>query len=338
MLANNNELIKTPGEQLKLQVKYKGRDFQNTHALLCDNKNNIWHGTIRGIIKYLHSDTAKTPHFFGINELDTKTDITALYQDMYNRIWVGTMGKGIFLMEENTGRYRRVTENALLQNSSVLSITGKGRSVFVSSLEGAAEFTLNIDPTINSRFSYNNFSNISSIGSNYIYDIFKDSKNRIWFATDGKGITVMQDQKFTNYNESHGLKDEVIYSITEDIKGNIWFSTHSAGIYKFDGKKFTNYSTSNGLSDINISAVKTDKAGNILIVYKKGVDVLDPATNQVSYLNGSQGIKEINIQDLGTVTQDTASGVLVSTLDGILSYRLLPEAVHQPQTVLEGGA
>jgi ligand-binding sensor domain-containing protein len=338
MLVNNNELIKTPGEQLKLQVKYKGRDYQNTHAILCDNKNNIWHGTIRGIIKYFHSDTAKTPHFFGISELDSKTDITAMYQDIYNRIWVGTMGKGIFLMEENTGRYRRVTENGLLQNSSVLSITGKGRSVFVSSLEGAAEFTLNIDPTISSRFSYSNFSNISSIGSNYIYDIFKDSKNRIWFATDGKGITVMQDQKFTNYNESHGLKDEVIYSITEDIKGNIWFSTHSAGVYKFDGKKFTNYSTANGLSDINISAVKTDKAGNILIVYKKGVDVLDPATNQVSYLNGSQGVKEINIQDLGTVAQDTASGVLVSTLDGILSYRLLPEAVHRPQTVLEGGA
>ena len=338
MLVNNNELIKTPGDQLKIAVPYHGKDFQNTHAILCDAKNNIWQGTVRGVIKYLNNDTAHRPHTFTLGELDARTDITALYQDIYNRVWIGTMGKGIFLMDENTGRYRRITENVFLQNSSVLSITGSGKTVFVSSLEGAGEFTLDGDPSINSRLNYNNFSNITSIGTNYVYDIFKDSRNRIWFATDGKGITVLDGNKFTNYNESHGLKDEVIYCITEDTSGNIWFSTHSAGVYKFDGKKFTNYSTANGLSDINISAVQSDLAGNILIVYRKGVDILNPATGQVSYLNDNQGIKEINIQDLGSVSQDTAGGILVSTSEGILSYRPLVSGMHRPETVMEGAA
>ena len=338
MLANNSELIKTTGDQLKLLVNYKEKDFSNVHAILCDNKNNIWQGTIKGVIKYLDNDTAKQPQKYSINELDVKTDITALYKDMYNRIWIGTMGKGIFLLDEKTGKYRSVDENKLLQKSSVLSITGNGNTVFVSSLEGAGAFTLSYDASISNKFSYSNFINISNIGSNYIYYIFKDSKGNIWFATDGKGITVLHNEKFTNYNESNGLKDEVIYSVTEDIKGNIWFSTHSAGVYKFDGNKFTNYSTANGLSDINISAVKTDRSGNIFIVYKGGIDVLDPATGQVSYINGSQGVKEINVQDLGTVSQDTSGGVLISTLDGILYYSALSNAVHQPQTILEGAA
>ena len=335
MLANNAELIKTPGDQIKLLVNYKEKDFQNVHAILCDNENNIWQGTVKGVIKYLN-DTAKHQQKFSINELDAKTDITALYQDKFKRIWIGTMGKGIFLLDEKTGKYRRVDENDFLKNSSVLSITGKGNTVFVSSLEGAGEFTLGDDASITRKFSYSSFTNISSIGSNYIYDIFKDSKNNIWFATDGKGITVLQNGKFTNYNETSGLKDEVIYSVTEDIKGNIWFSTHSAGVYSFDGKKFTNYSTANGLSDINISAVKADKQGNILIVYKMGIDILDPLTGQVSYINGEQGIKEINVQDLGSVSQDTSGGILISTLDGILYYRSSPDAVHRPQTILEG--
>jgi ligand-binding sensor domain-containing protein len=338
VLANNTELIKTPGDQLKILVNYKEKDFQNVHAILSDNNNNVWQGTTRGVVKHLSNDTSKHQRKYTINELDVKTDITALYQDNYNRIWIGTMGKGIFLLDENTGRYRRVDENILLQKSSVLSITGNGNTVFVSSLEGAGSFTLGNDASINGKFNYNNFTNISSIGSNYIYDIFKDSKGNTWFATDGRGITVLRNGVFTNYNESHGLKDEVIYSIAEDIKGNIWFSTHSAGVYKFDGKKFTNYSTANGLSDINISAVKIDKAGNILIVYKKGIDVLDPITNQVSYINGSQGINEINVQDLGTVSQDTSGGILVSTLDGILYYRPLPNALHRPQTILENAS
>jgi Y_Y_Y domain./Two component regulator propeller. len=338
MLVNNNELIKTPGDQLKLLVNYKEKDFQNIHAVLSDNKNNIWHGTVRGVVKYLENDTARHQQKFIINELDPKTDITALYQDIYNRIWIGTMGKGIFLLDGNTGRYRSVDENNLLQKSSILSITGKGNTVFVSSLEGAGSFILSNDPSINSRFNYNNFTNISSIGSNYIYDIFQDSKGDIWFATDGKGITVLHNGQFTNYDEAHGLKDEVIYSITEDVKGNIWFSTHSAGVYSFDGNKFTNYSTAKGLSDINISAVKADKAGNILIVYKKGIDILNPQTGQVSYVNGNQDIKEVNVQDLGTVSQDTSGGILVSTSEGILYYHPLANAIHRPQTILEGAA
>jgi ligand-binding sensor domain-containing protein len=337
MLINNIELVKTLGDQLKLLVNYKEKDFESAHAILCDSKNNIWQGTQKGVIKYFNNDTVKHQQKYLIKELDEKTDITALYEDVQKHIWIGTMGKGIFILDENTGRYRNIIENNLLQKSSVLSITGKGNTVFVSSLEGAAAFTLNDNASVN-KFNYTNFTNISSIGSNYIYNIFKDSKNRIWFATDGKGITLLENEKFTNYDESQGLKDEVVYSITEDIKGNIWFSTHSAGVYKFDGKSFTNYSIANGLSDINISAVKSDKAGNIIIIYKKGIDILDPKTGQVSYINGSQGIKEINVQDLGTVSQDTSGGVLVSTLDGILYYRASPNTVHQPQTIIENAA
>jgi len=112
--------------------------------------------------------------------------------------------------------------------------------------------------------------------------------NRIWFATFGKGVTVLDNGSFTNYNESYGLKDKFVYSVAEDIKGDIWFSTRSAGIYKFDGKKFANYTTSNGLSDIDLSAIKTDRNGNVLIVHNKGIDLLNAQTAQLSYTQQEQ--------------------------------------------------
>lgn len=335
MISNGDELVKTSGSQLKLKVAYTKNDFEKAHAILHDNQNNIWQATEQGLIK--HESPDKRQNYF-IKELDAKTDITALYQDINNNIWIGTMGKGIFLLDPKKGNYRNINENILLKKGSILSINGKGNTVFVSSLEGAEYFTVNSQTSIYNNLSYNTFSDINSIGSNYIYNIFKDSKNRIWFATDGKGITVLQDNIFTNYNEKQGLKDEVIYSITEDHKGNIWFSTHSTGVYKFDGKKFTNYSTANGLSDINISAVKTNKAGNIMIVYKKGIDVLNPETGKISYLNNNQGIKEINVQDLGSVSQDTSGGIVFSTSDGIMYYNPVPNAIQQPQTILENAS
>ena len=54
--------------------------------------------------------------------------------------------------------------------------------------------------------------------------IYQDSRGRIWFATDGKGISMMQNGQFTYYNDKNQLKDDRIYSITEDKKGNIIFS------------------------------------------------------------------------------------------------------------------
>ena len=335
MISNQDELVKTPGSQLKLKVAYTSDEYEKAHSVLCDNQNNIWQSTEMGLIRHESNGQQKV---FIIKELDRKTDITALYQDINNNIWIGTMGKGLFLLNAVTGVYRNITESSTLQKGSILSITGKGNTVFVSSLEGTGYFTVLPNRSINDKLSFSTFLNINSIGSNYIYNIFKDSKNRVWFATDGKGITVLENNVFTNYDEKQGLKDEVVYSITEDPKGNIWFSTHSTGVYKFDGKKFTNYSTANGLSDINISAVKTNKAGNIMIVYKKGVDVLNSQTGQISYLNGSQGIKEINVQDLGSVSQDTSGGIVFSTSDGIMYYNPVPNSVQQPQTILESAA
>lgn len=334
ILGNNTDLIKTSGDQLQILVKYKSGEYENIHAILSDQQNNTWAGITGGVIKYSYEGHKQKEQRFTIKELDFKTNITAIYSDKYERLWIGSMGKGIFLLEKNTGKYRKIDEDKLLVNSSVLSISGKGDSVFISTLEGAAVFEINGAGTINNKLRFTNFTNISNIGSSYIYDILKDSKNRVWFATDGRGITILDNNKFINYDEKAGLKDEVIYSITEDQEANIWFSTHRAGVYKYDGKKFTNYSLFEGLSDINISAVKASRTGEIYIIHKKGIDILDPVTRNIFYMNAGQGILEINVQDLGTVSKDTSGGILFSTPEGIIRFLPAVNKIHYPQTFI----
>ena len=334
MLSNNNELIKTSGDQLMLVAQYEADDFDKVHAILYDHHSDILRATSTGLIRYMENDHSIN-RAYTIRELNEKSSITALYQDPNENIWIGTMGNGIFLLDESSGNYRKIIEKSTLLNGSVLSITGKGNEVFVSTLEGAVQFNISANRNIATPMANSGYKGLESIGTNYVYDIFKDSKGRTWFASDGKYISVLQNGKFINYNESNGIRDKVIYSVTEDIKGNIWFSTHSDGIYRFDGTTFKNYSVKDGLSDIDISSVKADHQGNILIVYKKGIDILNPATGEISYINGAQGIKEINVQDLATVAQDSSGSILVSTRDGIVRYLPLEYTKHQPKTILE---
>ncbi len=164
-----------------------------------------------------------------------------------------------------------------LPSGSILSITGNGNTVCTAGLEGAIVFELsdaNID--INNNYAFTAYNNIETIGSTYIYNVFKDSKERIWFATDGKGLTMLNNGIYTHYNENNGIKDLHIYSVTEDRKGNIWFSTSNAGVYSFDGKTFTNYSIREGLSSLQVSVIRIDKQGNIVVVHKYGLDIIDP--------------------------------------------------------------
>jgi len=336
--SSNSEtgLIRTPGIAIKILPLPQGSVFDHIHTLLADKNGNLWVTNNKNelIINSLLRDKHQSQliRLKGINE---KTDITSLYQDFYNNIWIGTVGKGIYVMDPQTYKYRLFDENALFTNATILSITGKGKSVFVSTLQGSMAIELTGEnKNIQNPYPFANFNNLNT-SLNYSYYIYKDSKDRVWFATDGRGISVIDNAQFTNYNSREQILDDRVYSITEDHKGNIWFSTASAGIYKFDGTSFKNYSALQGLSNLNISAVKTDKNGNIIIIHKKGFDILDPLSNKISYINNNTGINSLNVEDLGAVAQDTAGNIYVSSQEGIVVYSPKTNIIHQPKTIIE---
>ena len=329
-------LIRTPGELLKLIPIPGSPVFEHIHAILSVRNGDIWlnnydNNLVRLFLKNGKHDVQKIT----IPGLTEKTDITSLYQDAYENIWVGTMGKGLFIIDPHNFQQRNFTENSQFKNASILSINGRDNKIYVSSLQGSMEVeVMPENTTIKSPYHFTNYSNTST-GTNYIYTIFKDSRNRIWFATDGNGLTMLQNNVFSYFADKKEIKDAHIYSVIEDRQGNIWFSTASAGIYKYDGKKFTNYSVNEGLSDLNISVLKTDNAGNIIIVHKIGLDILNPLTGSISYLNGIQGISKINAEDLGAVTQDKNGRIMISTVDGLLSYSSASNTLQRPTAVIE---
>lgn len=336
LAVHNYGLVRSPGASLKLMPIPSAPPFEHVHVVLGDTEGNIWiNNKENQLIRLSEKEGSvieKRLHLAGISD---KTDITSICQDINGNIWVGAMGKGLYIVDPLTFSYRVFNENNLFINSGILSISGRKNKVYVSSLVGSMEIELTPEnKDINKPCRYTNYDS-KSTGTNYIYSIFKDSKDRIWFATDGKGLTMLQGKTFTYYGGNDKIKDERIYSVTEDKKGNIWFSTASAGVYKFDGKSFTNFNVDDGLSDLNISVLKADRSGNIIIVHKKGLDVLDPGTGNISYLTANQGLSLVNAEDLGAITTDTSGNVMVSTVDGILTYSFPENSTQKPTALIE---
>jgi ligand-binding sensor domain-containing protein len=329
------ELMCTAADKLNLLPLYNKTTYETIHTILSDYENNIWAGTDGGLIKYTLSNLKIEIKNYRIRELNSKTAITGLYQDVYHNIWISTMGEGIFVLDAATGRYRNVTENPLLKKASILSITGTGNTICAGGLEGVATiFELSdLNKNISANYKFTNYNDIPNIGNNYIHTVYKDKTGRIWFGTDGKGITVLQNGKFIHFDKTNGLKDEHVYSFTEDAKGRIWFNTKDAGVYCYDGVKFKNYSSADGISDLKITTLKTDRLGNIIIVNEKGIDILNPETGSVSYLNNTQGIATVNT-GIESVAADISGNILLSTVDGIVVYSPLAKTILQPKTII----
>lgn len=318
-------LYKNAGEKLQLIVKTSDQALNEIHDMWQDEEDNTWYTTSSGIIKQEANSAVKT--IIHLPGLDNKTDITCLYQDANQNLWIGTMGNGIYLLHTKTNAVTHLNNLPGNESMSILSITGRNSNIWISSLQGI------FHTTINTSRAFQNLTELSGIGINYIYHIYEDSKGRVWFATDGKGLAMMQNNRFTHFSEKEGLTGKVIYSIAEDKKGVIWCAALQKGLFQFNGKTFTNFGTGKGIPDLDISSLDTDNKGNLFCISRSGYFLIDAETQAV-IIPGNEKQLGIFNTDLNS-TDHTKEGVVFHTSSGIFRY-VSPsyQQMNQPQTAI----
>ena len=345
-IANNNQLVRSSGEQISFLSNFgdiKTGDEETSdkdqlklvHSILYDHYGNLWFTPDQGLVKLNENSKPKNKiSKYTITPRDALVDITALYEDSYGYLWIGTSGKGIFRMNILSGNFIKIKGDPRIEKASILSIAGKGDDLWFAGLDGVTKCRIENGDKENASLRFTEIDEVESFGKNYIYCIYIDSRDRVWFGTDGEGLIVYDQGKCTAYTVKDGLKSNVIYSVTEDPSGNIWFSTLKAGIYKYDGTKFQNYSVADGLSDLNIFSIASDKNGNIVIVNRHGIDVMEPSTGLFSYYDKGTGLGEIN-SDLNSISKDKYGNIWIGTETGIIKYHpYADDKIKQPVPVL----
>ncbi|MET0014904.1 MAG: two-component regulator propeller domain-containing protein [Sedimenticola sp.] len=99
--------------------------------------------------------------------------------------------------------------------------------------------------------------NPRSINSNTVHDVFQDSKNRIWVATD-KGLNRLEREigEFVRYGREWGFPATIVHNILEDGNGHLWIGTDE-GVIRFDPdteKVLRQYTVEDGLHSHNFFA------------------------------------------------------------------------------------
>jgi len=269
-----------------------------------DKTGNIWFATKKqGLyrLKPRGKTNAFTIENFVHNPSDlyspANNDFYSVIQDKKGRIWAGSYGGGLHLIDEQNGRIRFIHSKNDLKSypdancSKVRQVFADSKGyIWVATTEGFVAFNDNfINPgDIKFRYSRRNEDKRTSLGANDVHCIFEDDQATMWFGTFGGGLNKLKTKfeenkqfEFEVFDRAKGMPNNVIYTIIDDKQGNLWLTTENS-IVKFNKKTsiIEAFGKGNELENVEFSEASACflQSGEICVGSKSGFYTFKPET------------------------------------------------------------
>lgn len=229
--------------------------YQNVHGL-CMDGDYLWVGNFAKGIRRIDLKTHAVKTY-------EDTDVFSICRTTSGELWAGTT-YGLLRYNPDTDLFERVPQLAgvFIYHIREDKQGNLWLATYVSGL-----YKLNVRTGEWDNFKYDE-TDPQSLPSNKVLSIFEDSRNQLWFTTQGGGFCRFEPstKAFTRYDTSIGLPSNVMYRIEEDEKGMFWITTNR-GLLHFDPKTqdFKVYTVANGLlsDQFNYQSSYRDKNGRI---------------------------------------------------------------------------
>ncbi len=209
--------------------------------------------------------------------------VLSMAVDEQGNIYAATFDHGLYVISADEKQVRHITARDGLINNSMLSVVMHGGKLWCATLGGS----MSIDPGRNpftGNWLFEQYTDAPGLGAHFIYQLYSDSKGRLWFATDGNGpVSMDAEGTFTSHAEACRENVRTVYSIAEDVTGNIWFSTPAAGIYRIGDQGCLHIAPGEGLRSSEISALIASPDSKLYILYADGIDVLDLVRGNIQH-------------------------------------------------------
>ncbi len=259
---------------------------------------------------------------------DLKTNkvqyIISLYIDNSDRIWIGTFGQGLWMIEGK--QLKHFTENDGLINNNVLSISGKGNEIWLGTLGGASMFKYN-----DNKVTFNNFGASAGLKSQYVYSVFV-WKDDVWLGTDGSGLIKYNNGEFITIASKDHLAN--VYSVVSS--GNdIWFSSQGGNLNRLIGDSIISYPIKYKGNETEISTLLTTDNDHVYYMSENGVGMFDKKSNQYIVFDEEYGLIPFNYNYLNALSTDKKGNIWVGTEAFMLNMRMQNHKVSLvPQTYI----
>lgn len=302
-------------------------------ALFSDQRDQLWVGTKNGIYQVEVKETSissmkRIAPSYNFN-------VTDILEDSFHNIWIGTLDKGLYVYNPVTGQ---VYHNNLyeLEGTTIMSMASSDSTIWMATLQGVVSYPRhkNIIKEKTAHFDILNDPWQSTL--HFVFQVFVDSKDRTWFATDGDGIYCLQGDSVRHYAGRDSLVISKVLSVCEDDRGHMWFNTTDHGLIEFDGRNYKPLGIAEGLGNLNTASITKAGTGDIVIAHNRGIDIMEPDRRHFMYYTEEIGLNEID-PGLNSGITNSRGDVYISGTNMIIKYYATENqlSIH-PRTQLTG--
>lgn len=300
--------------------------YSYTRAILEDRAGNIIIANSVGVFIY---DTLKQGFVrflkniahYGPSQHD---GIRAMLIDNSNRIWIGSVGYGLFGYD--------LTKHEVVASPDHVSLINLQEKVYSLAQDingdiwaGTENGIFIIKSDLSEVTQTDLLSETGSIGSNVVLDFFFENNERTWIGTDGGLIYYSRTENhFSIFRvdefDQFGLNNNSIRSICKDKQGILWLGTYQGGVNYGQlerTKKFNVYKNQKGnpnsLSFDVVSAIFQDSKGKLWIgTDGGGLDFYDPKTKKYTHYTYKAGNpNSISGNSILSITEDVKGRIWI---------------------------
>ena len=279
-----------------------------TNSLYEDKNGNLWIGTIYGNINRFNR-TTETFVYKNISELvellpdqtddfyeyplsfsrNQKTTITSIAEDKDGRLWIGTWGNGVIVVDKNFKKYKHFyydsnNPNELRTNRIMDLHFDKDGRLWIATFGGGLS---RLTKSINNSKEIFSFETLLqgvdefSLSDNKLLNIFEDSENNIWIGSYYGGlILIPSNQTKLPFGKAKincqrcpvsasTLSRNTVMAFAEDKEHYLWIGTFGGGLIRYNHNKnktlhfFNDPFNQNSLGDNDVLSLCTDRSGII---------------------------------------------------------------------------
>lgn len=246
-----------------------------------DSRSKIWIGSFIDGLCVFDYNTGYCNYMEGLvdDNGNTVIGVSDIVEDGYGRLWIATIGGGIYYYDLNTSilhKYQTEVGPAINSWTNALALDNDG-NLYIGTYNGI--YSINTTDQSLTQGKY--------LPKYLVYDIMSDDGGLLWIGTsEGLLCWDITEDTVVKYTTADRLPSNTIYAIKRDENGNIWIGTNN-GLSRFNPRvgSFANYSVDDGLQGREFSKKASYKDSNGMLWFG--------GINGITYFN-PQIIKDIS--------------------------------------------
>jgi ligand-binding sensor domain-containing protein/signal transduction histidine kinase len=182
----------------------------------------------------------------------TNQPIYGLYEDHQNRLWVATLGGGLFRYDPD-GAVLHLTTREGLPTDFVRCVTEDREGNIWAGTEGGG--VCRLKPS-----TFDTVGVRQGLASDQVMSVCESTDGSYWIGMNGRGIDHWREGRIEHYDASRGLMNGHVWSVLQDRQGVVWAGTWG-GLFKLDRDGFANVSDGSQVGGVVLAMYQDHDGG-----------------------------------------------------------------------------